>query len=873
MREWLWRCMSLLRTRKLSSERQEELEFHFDQEVAAGLEMGLTRDAALRRARLRTGGVDNAMESSKEGFGFSWMHGFAADLRHAMRSLLRNRSFGMLALTVLAVTVAANTLVFCILEGVLLRPLPYRAPDRLVRVFETSEEKPKFPVSLGRYLELRQNARTLQSLALYTGGDFELTPVHGAPRQISGMSITPEFFSVLGTAPLLGRSFTKTEARTSNPSVIISHRMWREDFGGDPAILGKTIRLNRRILTVVGVAPAGFQHVGGDYRSPLQGETVDVWLPLNLNAAEVPLRAHHYCNGIARLSDGADLARAQSELTAISARYARTFPQFGDWRLTLQPLLREVTGQSKQVIWLLLAAAAIVLIVACTNIAGLCVARAVARRGEMAVRQALGANRWQLLRVGLAENLIVGIAGASIGVLLSAAAMPVLHHILPASFPRAHEIRLTPIATLFAIAIALLTSVAAALVRGGDDLLQTQRVAGGLGASRLRKGLVGAEVALAGLLCAGAFFLLRSYQELGARDHGFDPSSTLTFRLNPVLSPEERKDPNALSRFYQRVIDNIRAVPGVRAVGATTNLPWSGYDENSSFGIVGKTFNDADTPGGRYQGVSEDYFKAIGMRLVAGRFFSRALDGSDQPPTVIVNEALAQRYFPNHDALGSVLDLWEKQRRIVGVVASVRDRPSDLDAEPGYWFPVQQVPFGSMFVAVRANITDVGALTAAVTDAVHRVDRDLPLGEVRLMETRAKEALAARTFALWLFEAFAVLALLLAAAGVYGLLSYFVHQRRKELGIRAALGADRSRLGKMILTDGLKIASAGILVSLVLAPLGGALMRAFLFNVKAFDPATLLGALAVLVAVSLVASVGPARAAMRSDPAATLREN
>jgi predicted permease len=873
----LWRLRAMTRRERLLQEKTEELQFHFDQEVEAGLRHGCSPEEARRRARLRAGLVSEGIEVTREAHGIHWLDGAAGDLRHAVRALTRNRAFGTVAILVLAASVAINTLIFFMLDGVVLRPLPYPSPERLVRLYDSRPDVPKFPMAVARYLEYRTNAPSIASIALYTGQDMELSASDGRSRQLTGLQVTTDYFTVLGRPPMLGRGFTDADLHTKVvDQVVLSYPLWRDYFNSDPAIVGKAIRLNRRPFTVIGVAQPGFQHVGGDYRSPLQGETVDIWIPLSVANDDLPMRAFHFCNAIARIRDGVPMAQARQELERLATLYVKRYPRFGDWNVRVEPLLSEVTGHSRQVIWLLMAAGALVLLVACANITGLCVARGVARRKELALRHALGANWWQLMRVGLAENLLIGVAGAALGLLLAGAGLPLLRQLLPADFPRAHEIGLTVSAAVFATAVALTTVLIAGLLPSGRTrTLEAQsRVTGGRDSRRLRTLLVVGEITLAGLLCAGALFLLRSYREIGARDHGFNPDHTLTFQLtipNGGTSPAD----DHVARLYQAIRTNIAAIPGVASVGASTNLPWSGYDENNCFGVVGRSLDDpaGSQSCGRYQAATPGYFEATGMRLISGRFFDAQHDVKGQPSSLIVNDALARRVFPKGDALGAVLNVFGEKRQIVGVVGGIRDFPADPDIKPAYWLPLGQVEFDAVFFAVRTTGVDPTTVTGAVTAAVHAADPELPLANIRTLERRAEGALASRRFALWLFQAFAGLALILAAAGIYGLLAYVVRQRRKELSIRAALGASRADLWTMVLGDGAKMAAAGALVCLALIPLGGSLLQSFLFNVTAFDPITIIGAPLALLVVSVLASLGPARSATRSDPAQALRED
>lgn len=875
MREWFWRLWAMLRRGRVEAERQEELQFHYDMEVDAGMRKGLSTEAARRSARLRAGLVADGMEATSEAMRIGFVDAAVTELRHAFRALTRNRSYGAVAVLVLAASVAINTLIFFMLEGVVLRPLPYHAPDALVRVFDASPRMPKFPVAIGHYLEYRARATSIDGIALYTGQDIELSTSDGRSRLLTGVGITPEFFSVLGQAPALGRAFAEADTKANIRHAILSHRLWRQQFDGDPSVIGRTIRLDRTAWTIVGVAPEGFQHVGGDYRSPLQGETVDIWVPIQLEREnQDAIKYWHFSNAVARLRDGVTPAQARDELGRLANAYDRQFQSDG-WSAAVEPLLGEVTGRSRQTIWLLAAAGALVVLIACANIAGLCVARAAARQRELALRRALGANRWQLIRVGLAENLLMGFAGAILGLLLAGAGLPLLRQLLPADFPRAHEIGLTWQAAIFASLVAMATALVAGLVASGSAgrLLAQQRVSEGRESRRLRTSLVVGEIVLAGVLCAGALFLARSFHELGQRDHGFNPAGVLTFQV--ALRSAGPPAPGTIARTYQNIRESIARIPGVTSVGATTNLPWSGYDENTGFDIIGRPRvpEGADSPGSRFQAATPGYFEAAGMRLVKGRFFDQSRDVQGQPFSLVVNESLERKYFPDGSALGARLDVFGEKREIVGIVGDVKDYPADLDTPPALWFPLGQVEFGAAFVAVRTSAGDPAALTSAVTAAVNGVDPDLPLADVRTLERRASVVLAPRRFALWLFQAFAGLSLLLAATGIYGLLAYIVRQRRKELGIRAALGASPGDLWRMVFADGLRMAGAGAIGCLLLVPVGGWLLRSFLFNVRAFDPLTIAGAPAVLLAVALVACIGPARAAWRSSPSVALRED
>ena len=434
MPEWIWRTKAMLRRKRLSAEKAEELQLHYDMEVQAGVVHGLSDVEARRQARLKVGSVSEGLESTREEWGFRALDGAAGDLRHAFRALTRNMGFSTIATVVLAAGVAINAVIFCILDGVVLRPLPYEAPEQLVRLYDSGKTAPRFPMAIGRYLDYRANAKSLAGIALYTGVDMDWSSGDGRPDKLRGLAITSEYFSVLGKTPHLGRAFTDSDLRADVRNVVVSYGTWRDRLGSDPAILGKAMRLGRESWTVIGVGPKGFQHVGGEYRSPLQGETVDFWVPRPTNVDEGTMEGSHFCNAVARLRTGFTQAQAQQELTRLAALHTARYPQAGEWGVGIEPLSTEITKGARALIVLLISAGALVMLIACANIGGLCLARAVARSKELALRHALGANRWRLVRVGLAECFLIGVAGAAAGALLASAALPVLRHLLPADF-------------------------------------------------------------------------------------------------------------------------------------------------------------------------------------------------------------------------------------------------------------------------------------------------------------------------------------------------------------------------------------------------------------------------------------------------------
>ena len=803
-----------------------------------------------------------------------WLEGAAGDVRQGWAALRRRPGYLITAGGALAAAVAANTLVFAMVYGVLLRPLPYRDPERLIRVYEQSGPQPKFPVSITNYKEDLRRNRTLAGIALYTREDMEL--MHGEqPERVTTVAITDTFFPTLDAAVAMGRNFVAGEMVESARVVIVSYRFWSERLGGDRAIVGKTLRLNRENWTVVGVAPRGFQHVGGDYRSPLQGETVAMWRPLPLDAE--CQQGCHYTNAVARLAPGVTLAGTLEDLNRIMDELAQQYPNmYRGKRARVEALAEEVVGKSRSVVMIVAAAGGLILLLAAINAAGLSIARALTRRREIAIRRALGGSGWMIARAVAAESLVLGGVAGAAGLAIAASAMPALRELLPAEFPRLHEIVLRWPDAAFALAAGLGASAVGGIlsvargtrVEPGETLHEDARGAStSLSTGRLRGGLVAAEAALACVLCFAAGLLVRSGQALGERPHGFRPESVATFELS---FPFGAYNEGRLATFFGEAARRLRGIPGVRAVGFSTSLPWTGYDENSSLTIPGYVARPGESVMARYQAADPGFFDAIGTRVVSGRGISTA-DGAKAPKVLVVNEALVRRYFPGRDAVGRTITVWGRDRRIVGVVEDVRDRPADVEAVPAFWMPMEQQPFWRVRAAVRTAGDPMAVMPAART-VLRSMDRDLPVAEVERLDEIAAVALADRQFALRLCEAFALLAMALAGVGVYATMTYSVEQRRREIGIRLALGATRGRVLGMVFGSGLRPAVIGVVLGLVLAPAAGSAMASLLYGVSPRDTLTLIAAPAAIVAIAVLGCAAPGLAAVRSEPMATLRE-
>ena len=557
----------------------------------------------------------------------------------------------------MALSIGANSAIFSAVDGVLFRPLPYAQPNRLVRLFLSGADYPKFPLNPFDFRDYRDRSRSFESLAAYNHHDVQLTGA-GQPVLLSGFSVTSGFFHVLGVNPAVGREFSvKDEVPANSRVAVLSGRLWRSRFSSRKNILGAKILLDAIPYTVVGVMPPGLEHPGNSYRSVAYGETVDVWMPFAFEG-NPSQRGSHYLDCVARLKDGVTPSQAQAEIDAIMAQLGREHEGDRGWRVMAIPLHREIVGSSQRLLWILLGAVGIVLLIACVNAANLLLARAAIRQREIALRAALGAGRSRLIRQMLTESVLLSLSGAALGALVAVVGVRALVAFLPANFPRATDIHVNAIMFLFALAIAIATGVlfglAPALQASKTDLVRSlhdggRAVTSGSGSLRLRNTLVASEVALACFLLIGAGLILRSFVNLIRTDPGFRSQRVLTAGLS--LPYGTYKDPKSVLRFYDRLATRLAALPGSNAAGVGSDLPWTGYDDNGGFNIEGKKPPPGKEFHGRYHAASAGYFRALSIPLLEGRFFN-AHDNMDGPLTVIVNQAMGRLYWPGEDALG-----------------------------------------------------------------------------------------------------------------------------------------------------------------------------------------------------------------------------
>ncbi len=878
------RLRSLVQRARVEEELDKELHFHLEQQTEEHLAHGMPLAEARLAALRELGGVAQIQEECRDMRRTNHLEDFLHDLRYAVRTLGRSPGFAAVIILTMALSIGANSAIFSVIDGVLLKPLPYVQPNRLVRFFLTNAEYPKFPINPFDFRDYRTRSRSFESLAAYTRNDLQLSGT-GEPVRLAGFSITAGFFRVLGLYPAMGREFsTRDELPGNGHQVILSYNLWRTRFGGRRDVIGQKITLGGVPLTVVGVMPRGVQHPGNMYHALAYGETVDVWTPFTFQG-NPSQRGSHYMDAIARLKNGVTPSQAQGELEVTMAQLGREHEQARGYRVLVVPLQREIVGRSQRMLLVLLGAVGMVLLIACVNAANLLLARATARQREIAVRAALGARRSRLIRQMLTESVIISLVGAIFGAGIAIGGVKALVSLLPADFPRGSDIRVNTAVFLFTLAIALATGIlfglAPALQGSRSDLRGSLHESGrsttsSSGSLRLRNIFVVSEVALACILLIGAGLMLHSFVNLLYTDPGFRPDRVLTAGIS---LPEVRyKTSAAVKQFYDRLLTNVASTPEVRAAGVGTDLPWTGYDENlGGFNIEGKKPPPHQEFHARYHVASADYFRALGIPLLRGRFFD-AHDNQGGVPVLIINESMARRYWPGENALGRRVSFEDQPKEkdwltIVGIVGDVKDTPASNGAEPAFWWPLLQQPgplSADAAIAMR-GAGDARLLANRLRESVHKLDPDLAVANIGQMEDVADRSYSAPRFALFLVALFACLALTLAAIGTFGVISYAVNRREHEFGVRMALGANASDVITSVLSEGMRLALAGVLAGVAFGLALGRLLGSLLYEVSAKDPLSIAIACLIALAAAAVASYIPALRATHCDPINALR--
>ena len=808
------------------------------------------------------------------------------EFRLALRNLIKTPGFTLVAVITVALAIAANTAVFSLVNALLIRPLPFKAPESLVLLFErfSAQGLDQIPVSAPEYLDWEKQTRSYERIAAFNFANFNLTG-GDMPERIQGAVVTPSLFPLLGVQPVKGRVFNDNEFGEGNDGVVmISERLWRRRFNSDPQLVGTQLSVNGRSYTVVGIMPANFE-----FPLPLFGvqggtfaERADMWKPIAFTKQELESRGSRSYGVIGRLKPGVTLAQAQAEADTIVANWHPLFPdnyepatKFG---ATIYPMHNLVIGGMRPALMILLGAVAVVLLIACANLTTMLLARAGAREREFAIRLALGAGRMQLVRQMLAESILLALIGGTAGVMLAVWGLDLLRSIGAQTVPRLAEVNLDLRVLLVTLGTAVATGIVIglipALATGKPELTEALKEGGrgstsGIRRNKLRNALVIAEVALALVLLVGASLLMKSFVRLQNVHPGFEPKNVLTMEVALPLLKYPRGKP--VADFYAEVTRRVKALPGVEAAAFTSILPLSGTNSDSSFQIEGRdAMAEKIYPDEEIRGITPEYFSVLKVPLLQGRFFNEG-DQFDGPGVTIVNQSFARKWFPNQEAVGKRITFSDTRKpdvkwiTIVGVVGDMRHRGLDLDPKPEYYLAHNQTPYRGMILAVRST-QDPRSLTAAIRREISRLDPDLPAANVRTLEQVAADSIAPRKLSVVLIGVFAAVALVLASVGIYGVMSFLVVQRTHEIGVRMALGAQRSDVLRLVIGRAARLVLMGTAIGLILGVMSSRALRALLFNVGAFDLMTFLGVTIALIVVSLLASYIPAVRATRADP-------
>jgi putative ABC transport system permease protein len=805
------------------------------------------------------------------------MGAFLQDARYGLRMLRKSPGFTAVAVIVLALGIGANTAIFSLVDAVLLRPMPFPEPDRLVMVWEDFSRMgfPENTPAPANFVDWKKQNHVFSGMAAMASRTYNLTG-DGDPEKVEGYATEWSTFPLLGVNAALGRTFLPEEDRPEGRKVVvISHGLWQRRFASDRGLVGRDLQINGEKYTVIGVMPAGFH---------FPTRESEVWTPLAFTDQEWARRGAHFLRVIARLKPGISLEQARADMSVIGLRLEKEYPgnnfQMG---VRVTPLHEQYVGRLKNGLIVLMVAVACVLLIACANIANLLLARTAGRTREMAVRTALGAGGLRVARQLLTENLLLAALGGALGVILALWSFDVLKLLVPAELSQAVPLRLdfrvlavTVGATLLTGLLFGLAPVLQARRMDLNDALKTGGARGGFGGrSGMRNALVMMEVALALVLLIGAVLLIRSFANLRGVDTGFQTKDVLTFRL--VLQDSKYPDGAKRAAFFDRVLEKLQSLPGVQDVGFTSALPLVWKGGSSTFSVEGRPKSADNLPyDANNRVVSPGFMRVMEMRLRAGRFFEES-DGQEAPRVAIINETMARMYFPAGNAIGQrikfgIYSSTNPWIRIAGVVADVKQMGLDVPARPEMYFPYRQAFDNWMVprdVVIRAD--NAISLASAARQRVWEVDRNQPVSNIATLDDILDEEVQGRRMQTLLLGAFSGLALLLACIGLYGVLSFLVSQRTQEIGVRMALGAQPSDILSNVAGKGLALTGAGVAVGLVIAFLSTRLLKSMLFGISAWDPLTFFGVPALLVLVSLAACYMPARRAMQVDPMTTLR--
>jgi putative ABC transport system permease protein len=864
--------------KKLEEELEKELRFHLDQHTADLIAQGFDPEEARRRARLALGGPEQVKEHCRDARGTRWLDDLLQDLRYGARMLMKNPGFAFVAIITVAAGIATNTTIFSVADALILRPFRFPNQERLVMVWERSIAQGGFDHGLaapGNFNDWREQSQSFERLIAIDQRAFDLTGSH-QPEQFGGYGVSADFFDALGVKAAIGRTFLPGEDEPGRDHVVVlKHSLWERRFDADPNIVGRTLTLNSKTFTVIGVMPP-------DFNFPVNGG--EMWSPLAFDDKTKLERGDHNLRAMGLLKPGVSIAQANADLDSVSRRAQRLFPETNAGRsASVLSVNEDFARGSKMYVIPLIGTVAFVLLIACANVANMLFSRAFGRRKEIAVRLALGASRWRLVRQLLTESLLLAFAGGVIGLLLSAWAVVLMRDAFPEDYailiPGSNHFGINRTVLLFTLMISMLTSVVfglmPALQASKPNLNETLKegVKGASSASsrqRLRGALVVAEVALSLVLLIGAGLMIHSFVAMLRDDIGFNPQSVLSFRL---WLPEARYSEAQRRGFFDQLLRRLETLPGVEAAGATNLLPMSNNFINTSVEIVGRPpFEKGKEPYADYRIVTPGYFRAIAMSLRRGRGFT-ADDNEQSTRVVIINETFARRFFPNQDPIGRQIahsGRSDKPMEVIGVVGDVKDTDLDAVFRPGFYLPYAQEPWSGVGVVLRAA-TEPTALAGAARDEVMKLDPVLPVNDIKTVERMIHSRSSPKRFMTAMMSVFAAIALLLAGVGLYAVMAYAVSQRTHEIGIRLALGARSGDIMRLVTGQGLKLTLAGLALGMAGAFALTRVMEPLLYGVAPTDPLTFILISLALSGAALLACWIPARRATKVDPMIALR--
>jgi predicted permease len=807
------------------------------------------------------------------------------DIRYGARALWKRPGFTAVAVITLALGIGANTAIFSVVNATLLRPLPFKDPERVVMLWgflpKMAQTTDKLPFSAGNFVALRDQNHSFENLSAFRSWGWQLTGGR-EPELLRGARVSFDFFQAVGANPMLGRSFAAEEDMPNRaPVAIISYGLWQRHFGGDQNVIGKTLSLTGQTVMVVGVMPRGFQFPGGANMIPglqfaLQN---DIWMPLAFTDEEKRQQSNLNLALIGRLKSGVSAGQAESELWALEQDLP--LGKIG-YTINALPLQQQMVGKIRKLLLVLLATVALVLLIACANIANLLLARASSRQKEIAIRAAMGAGRIRLIRQLLTESLLLSLGGGALGFLLAVWGSSLLVALIPEDVPRVHEVSVDGRILGFTLLVSFVTGV----VFGLAPALQASRLdlnaslkegmrgtTAGLRQNRLRSLLVVSEVAMALVLLVSAALLIKSFVRLLEVKPGFNPANVLTMDIQlPDLPPSRYAKDEEQTAFFQQLMDRIKALPGVDGASAVVTLPLTGAFESTDLILAGReSLPNAQRPEADYTTVTPDFFRTMQIPLLQGRQFTTQ-DTKGTPGVIIINDILARMCWPGEDPIGKHFTVgFEKTpREIVGVVASIKQTRLDAAGRPAMYMPHLQSPGSGMTVLVRTSGAPL-AMAAAVREQVWAIDKNVPVTHLQTMDQVFGDSVAQPRFSMLVVGLFAALALVLASVGIYGVMAYSVSRRAHEIGVRMALGARTGQVLKLVLKEGMTLTLMGIAVGLFGAFALTRLMATLLFGVSAKDPFTFISVAALLAAVALVACYIPARRATKVDPLVALR--